>query len=64
MNVNSPLSIALGERIHSQYGSWAKARQAAEVRGGVYVLPRPEPAPAEGSAKPSFGANRKAPNAT
>ena len=44
MRINSSESIALGERIHNQYGSWQKARQAANLQDGVYVLkPAVEP---------------------
>lgn len=38
MRVNTAKSIALGERIHKEFGSWAKARKAAELKDGVYVL--------------------------
>jgi len=39
MRVNSSKAIELGESIHEEFGSWAKARQAAQLRDGVYVLP-------------------------
>jgi hypothetical protein len=38
MRVNTAKSIALGKRIHNEFGSWAKAREAAEFQDGVYVL--------------------------
>ncbi len=44
MRVNTVKSIALGERIHREFGSWSRARQTAELRDGVYVL-RAKPAP-------------------
>ncbi|MBA3811678.1 MAG: hypothetical protein H0X27_08580 [Caulobacteraceae bacterium] len=39
MRVNTAKSIELGERIHETFGRWDKARQAARLRDGVYVLP-------------------------
>jgi len=56
MRVNTSESIALGERVHKEFGSWAKARQTAILRDGVYVLraksPLGQDAPqAEGEAK-------------
>jgi len=39
MRVNTAKSIALGERIHRELGSWAKVLQAAELKDGVHVLP-------------------------
>jgi hypothetical protein len=41
MRINTLKSIALGERIHKQYGSWSKALQGAELRDGIYVLNKP-----------------------
>jgi hypothetical protein len=38
MRVNTPKSIALRERIHREFGSWAEARKAAELKDGIYVL--------------------------
>lgn len=38
MRVNTAKSIALGKRIHEEFGSWEKAREAADYRDGVYVL--------------------------
>jgi len=38
MRVNTPKSIALGERVHKEFGSWAKARNTAVLRNGVFVL--------------------------
>jgi hypothetical protein len=39
MRVNSFEAIKLGESIHEEFGSWDKARKAAQLRDGVYVLP-------------------------
>jgi hypothetical protein len=39
MRVNSSEAIKLGESIHEEFGSWNKARKAAQLRDGVYVLP-------------------------
>ena len=39
MRVNTAKSIALGERIHDEFGSWDAALKAAKLRDGVYVLP-------------------------
>ncbi len=60
MHVNTPESIALGEQIHARYGSWAKARQAAQVVGGVYVLPRPAADPAGAPTAPAATSSHKA----
>ena len=38
MRVNTANSIALGERVHKEFGSWAKARKTAVLRDGVFVL--------------------------
>ncbi len=38
MRVNSAKSIALGERVHREFGSWDNARKTAVLRDGVYVL--------------------------
>jgi hypothetical protein len=38
MRVNTAKSIALGERVHKEFGSWAEARKTAVLRDGVYVL--------------------------
>jgi hypothetical protein len=38
MRVNTAKSIALGERVYKEFGNWAKARQTAILRNGVYVL--------------------------
>lgn len=47
MRVNSSEAIKLGESIHDEFGSWDKARKAAQLRDGVYVLPpKPESKPA------------------
>jgi hypothetical protein len=39
MRVNTAKSIKLGESIYEEFGSWKKARDAAELKDGVYVLP-------------------------
>jgi hypothetical protein len=39
MRVNTEQSIKLGERIYEEFGSWEKARKAARLQDGVYVLP-------------------------
>ncbi|MBV9511963.1 MAG: hypothetical protein JO303_16945 [Caulobacteraceae bacterium] len=52
MRVNTAKSIALGERIHKEFGSWAKARKTAVLRDGVYVLrSKSSDEPVEGQAK-------------
>lgn len=38
MRVNTAKSIALGGRIHQEFGSWDKALKSAVLRDGVYVL--------------------------
>jgi hypothetical protein len=38
MRVNTAKAIQLGESIHKEFGSWEKARQASQLRDGVYVL--------------------------
>jgi len=38
MRINTVKSIALAERVHKEFGSWSKAREASELRDGVYVL--------------------------
>ena len=38
MRVNTAKSIALGERVHNEFGSWSKARKTAVLRDGVFVL--------------------------
>ena len=38
MRINTAKSIALGERLHKAYGSWAEVLRAAELRDGVYVI--------------------------
>jgi hypothetical protein len=48
MRVNSSEAIKLGESIHEEFGSWDKARKAAQLRGDVYVLP------AKSEAKPAL----------
>ncbi len=47
MRVNTAKSIALGERIHKEFGSWNNARKSAVLRDGVYVLRAQAPADAE-----------------
>jgi hypothetical protein len=52
MRVNTAKSIALAERVHKEFGSWAKARKTAVLRDGVYVLrARGEDAGQAGEAK-------------
>jgi hypothetical protein len=46
MRVNTAKSIALGERIHQEFGSWDKALKSAVLRDGVYVL-RTRPSPVD-----------------
>lgn len=46
MRINSEKSLALGKRLHEEFGSWEKVREAADYLDGVYVL-RPRRANAE-----------------
>ena len=51
MRVNTVESIKLGESIYNEFGSWQKARSAATLRGGVYVLPPKEDVAPQPKAK-------------
>lgn len=38
MQLNSAKALTLGREVHEAFGSWKKVREAAEQRGGVYVI--------------------------